>query len=143
MSSRGSASGSWTPAHPSRPPRLGDRVRKTEYQDIAPFATASINDDRVQTWTSSSAGKNPQRTFRLVVCGKHGGVIIRAPFEIALPADTHVFLLLPAREVKPVLWVVGGIGAESFLARRDVEGTRGRRLYSHCRRGSLPSCCGC
>ena len=46
---------------------------------------------------------------------KHGGVIIQAPFEITLPADMRVLLLSPTRKVE-VLWVVGGIGAESFPA---------------------------
>ena len=112
---------------------------KPQYQHMAPFAPASVNDDRVRTWTISSAGagSEPQRTFELTMRQKPGGVVTGALFAIAhklaahrpdLLADTRAlgiepsvvgvtgeFTLPHTGEVK-VLWVAGGIGVTPFLS---------------------------
>ncbi|PIL29435.1 hypothetical protein GSI_08377 [Ganoderma sinense ZZ0214-1] len=110
---------------------------KPQYQHMAPFAPASINDDRVRTWTISSAGNGLQRSFDLTMRQKPGGVVTGALFAIAhkLAAhrpdfleDTRVlgieptvvgitgeFTLPPAGEVK-ALWVAGGTGVTPFLS---------------------------
>ncbi|KAI1784679.1 hypothetical protein LXA43DRAFT_195324 [Ganoderma leucocontextum] len=112
---------------------------KPQYQHMAPFAPASINDDRVRTWTISSAGEGggPQRTFELTMRQKPGGVVTGALFAIShklathrpdVLADTRALGIEPAvvgvtGEFAPprsggvkALWAAGGIGITPFLS---------------------------
>ncbi|TBU30071.1 hypothetical protein BD311DRAFT_659595 [Dichomitus squalens] len=126
---------------------------KPQYQHMAPFAPASINDDRVRTWTISSASSGPSRAFELTMREKPGGVVTGALFAISrklaenrpeLLADTRPleiessvvgvtgeFALPPtgAGEVK-ALWVAGGIGVTPFLSMLRALVKRGEHVQA-------------
>lgn len=55
------------------------------YQHMAPHAPASVNDDRVRTWTVSSAhsGSEGATSFELTMRVKPGGLVTGALFSIA------------------------------------------------------------
>lgn len=67
-----------------------DLVGKTKYQHMAPFKPTSVNDDRIRTWTISSAHLSPEGTksFDLTMREKPEGVITGALFTIARKLNT-------------------------------------------------------
>lgn len=112
---------------------------KRDYQHMAfPGKETSVNDDRIRTWTVSSAHTDAEGTdsFALTMRLKRGGLITGALFTIAQqlqqqrpdllvdsrPLDLRVGLVgiggefvLPPDSQK-LLWVAGGIGITPFLS---------------------------
>ena len=118
-------------------------VGATKYQHMAPFKPTSVNDDRIRTWTVSSAHLAPEGTssFALTMREKPDGVVTGALFQIArklaevrpeLLEDTRPLglqvqlvgiagdfaLEVPAapQAPRPMLWLAGGIGVTPFLS---------------------------
>lgn len=62
-----------------------DLLGKQAYAHMAPFRPTSINDDRIRTWTVSSAHLSPEgtTTFQLTMREKPGGTVTGALFAIA------------------------------------------------------------
>jgi ferredoxin-NADP reductase len=60
-------------------PFLGAR----QYQHMASFNPISVNDDRIRTWTVSSASAGPTRSFAITLRLKPGGALTTAFFTIA------------------------------------------------------------
>ncbi|KAI3615296.1 oxidoreductase fad nad-binding protein [Moniliophthora roreri] len=113
------------------------------YQHMAPQKPSSVNDDRIRTWTVSSAHiAGATRTFSLTIKLKPGGAVTTALFSIAhkllevkpeilddaRPLELSVGVLgvtgefgLPdidatPSKVKKFLWISGGIGITPFLS---------------------------
>ncbi|KAI0263914.1 hypothetical protein BC834DRAFT_826940 [Gloeopeniophorella convolvens] len=100
--------------------------------DLAPLAetdtsTDAANDDRVRTWTVSSAHDAPTRAFALTIRHKQGGLMSGALFRIAqgcagagaLRAGLLGFagaFVLPPPPRRRLLWAAGGVGVTRFLA---------------------------
>ncbi|KAI0317623.1 hypothetical protein OF83DRAFT_1058353 [Amylostereum chailletii] len=113
---------------------------QTAYSHMAPWAPTSINDDRVRTWTVSSAHAAPMRRFATTMRRKEGGVVTGALFSIAHKLREHRpelledmrpleidiglvgiagdFGLPPVGEggTMKLLWAAGGIGVTPFLS---------------------------
>lgn len=114
-----------------------DWIGPPEYHHMADAAPGSINDDRVRTWTVSSAHENEDATwFELTMREMKGGVVTGALFDVlrknipptkwgrTLPVtDTVVTdvvgvtgdFCLKDGDIN-VLWVAGGIGITPFLS---------------------------
>lgn len=112
------------------------------YQHMSTFAPSSVNDDRIRTWTVSSAHTQPGGTkvFALTMRQKPGGVVTGALFSIAkklrdvrpeLLADARVLSLdvklvgisgdfvMPStvsRRRMKMMWIAGGIGVTPFMS---------------------------
>lgn len=125
---------------------FSDLVGKVSYQHMAPFKPSSVNDDRIRTWTVSSAHLASEGTtaFDLTMREKEGGAVTGALFTIArklselrpeLLDDTRAVGLqvklvgiagsftlalpltsAPAVLPPPMLWLAGGIGVTPFLS---------------------------
>ncbi|KAL0946396.1 hypothetical protein HGRIS_012623 [Hohenbuehelia grisea] len=122
-------------------PFLGEEA----YQHMSPQKPTSVNDDRIRTWTVSSAHTDgPTRSFDLTMREKPGGAVTGALFSIARkllqvrpellanmrPLEMRVNVIgvsgdltLPDAPSKDeeggsarVLWVAGGIGVTPFLS---------------------------
>jgi ferredoxin-NADP reductase len=119
-----------------------DFVGPQQYAHMNPWKPTSLNDDRIRTWTVSSAhvaGKT--QTFELTMREKPGGLITGALFTVArklkesmphLMADCKAlgmsvrlvgvageFVLPPIQDSaarKKLLFVAGGIGVTPFLS---------------------------
>lgn len=117
-------------------------VGTSAYQHMSPFAPSSVNDDRIRTWTVSSAHTQPggTKTFGLTMRQKPGGVVTGALFSIAkklrdvrpeLLADSRVLSLevklvgisgdfvMPPMELgrrTKMMWIAGGIGITPFMS---------------------------
>lgn len=113
-----------------------DLIGPPRYAHMAEAAPASINDDRVRTWTVSSAHRDGEAAwFELTMCEVKAGVVTGAlfrllrehagdrrgePVSIEAPVATHVvgitgdFCL--GRPGVKMLFVAGGIGVTLFLA---------------------------
>ncbi|KAG7089461.1 hypothetical protein E1B28_011146 [Marasmius oreades] len=112
-----------------------------KYQHMSPSKPTSVNDDRIRTWTVSSANSSNKRTFDTTMKLKEGGAATTALFAIAhklkevkpemhadardLGLSVHVMGLtgefyLPTSaddtQVKKLLWAAGGIGVTPFLS---------------------------
>ncbi|CAG8909085.1 unnamed protein product [Penicillium egyptiacum] len=123
-----------------------DWLGPPEYQHMAGSAPGSINDDRVRTWTVSSAHENQNTTcFELTMREMKGGAVTGALFDILrrkpasawgrpIPISDAVIsdivgvsgdFCLTDDKIN-VLWVAGGIGITPFLAMLDALAARGR-----------------
>ncbi|KAL5003285.1 hypothetical protein BDV10DRAFT_154605 [Aspergillus recurvatus] len=123
-----------------------DWLGPPQYRHMADNAPGSINDDRVRTWTVSSAHEGREVSwFELTMREMKGGAVTGALFDIlrkhpqkpgkrvqiehAVVADivgvTGDFVL-SEKEIN-ALWVAGGIGITPFLAMLDALGSRGER----------------
>jgi len=118
-----------------------DFVGPKQYAHMDPWKPTSLNDDRIRTWTVSSAhvaGKT--QTFELTMREKPGGVVTGALFAVArklregmphVMEDCRVlgmivrlvgvageFVLPPVQDlaVRKLLFVAGGIGITPFLS---------------------------
>lgn len=117
-----------------------------QYQHMAPMNPISVNDDRIRTWTVSSASIGPTRSFSITLRLKIGGALTTALFTIAqkllemreeLLDDTRPLNLsvkiagitgsftLPSPPPPPstslpitrnLVWFAGGIGITPFLS---------------------------
>ncbi|KAF9267880.1 hypothetical protein L218DRAFT_919673 [Marasmius fiardii PR-910] len=106
------------------------------YYHMAPGKPSSINDDRIRTWTVSSANSTNKKTFDTTMKLKEGGAATTALFSISyklkeikpeMCADTRDLGLnvrvvgvtgefcLPTK-VEKMLWIAGGIGVTPFLS---------------------------
>lgn len=117
-----------------------DWIGPPVYQHMANDAPSSINDDRVRTWTVSSAhgdGSAPTTWFEMTMRAAPNGAVTGALFraidgdtrgkwEKNVPVDKGVVsdivgvtgdfhLGAPGNEIR-VLWVAGGIGVTPFMA---------------------------
>jgi NAD(P)H-flavin reductase len=124
-----------------------DWIGPPRYRHMADSAPESINDDRVRTWTVSSAHEGQNATwFELTMRKMPGGTVTGALFNIledySLNQMGHVvnfngsvcagivgitgdFLI---HSDKPnVLWIAGGIGITPFLAMLQALEQRGSR----------------
>ncbi|KAI0070491.1 hypothetical protein K474DRAFT_1713283 [Panus rudis PR-1116 ss-1] len=121
-----------------------DLLGTQKYFHMAPWKPESINDDRIRTWTVSSAHPSTEGTnrFALTMREKPGGAVTGALFVIAhklaqirpelladaSPLELKVKLqgiagdfVLDAPDTKdvtpqPLLWIAGGIGITPFLS---------------------------
>jgi len=116
-----------------------------EYVQFAPQLPRALLDDRVRTWTVSSAHNSLTRTFELTIRHKQGGLMSGALFLIAqhqlqkrhgatwsdgcadgrecgslrLRAGLIGFagaFVLPPPPTRRLLWAAGGVGVTRFLA---------------------------
>ncbi|KAL4910386.1 hypothetical protein BDW74DRAFT_173842 [Aspergillus multicolor] len=117
------------------------------YQHMADAAPGSINDDRVRTWTVSSAHEDGNITwFELTIREMKGGAVTGALFRIlrkhprTLKHQVHIGdsvvadiigvtgdFVISNGEID-VLWVAGGIGITPFLAMLDALVSRGENV---------------
>ncbi|TCD70786.1 hypothetical protein EIP91_001817 [Steccherinum ochraceum] len=116
----------------------------TQYSHMAPWNPASINDDRIRTWTVSSAAIPPEKSsqFKLTMQEKEEGAVTGFLFNIArklaeqgpesLKDATELEIKVPLVGIvgeftledvsdkttarKPMLWFAGGIGITPYLA---------------------------
>jgi NAD(P)H-flavin reductase len=115
-----------------------DFIGPQTYLHMAPWKPTSVNDDRIRTWTVSSAHVNgATHTFSVTIREKPGGAITGALFMIArklqeaMPEvlnDTSPLALsarlvgisgefiLPASTSTKLLFIAGGIGVTPFLS---------------------------
>lgn len=68
-----------------------DVVGAQQYAHMAPFKPTSVNDDRIRTWTISSADISPEgtKTFDLTMREKPEGLVTGALFAIARKVVEH------------------------------------------------------
>ena len=119
-----------------------DFVGPQQYAHMNPWKPTSLNDDRIRTWTVSSAHVNGKtQTFELTMREKPGGLVTGALFTVAkklTESMPHVledcrtlgmvvrlvgvageFILPPIQDSivrKKLLFVAGGIGITPFLS---------------------------
>lgn len=113
-----------------------------EYAQFAPELPRALHDDRVRTWTVSSAHTSLTRSFELTIRHKQGGLMSGALFLIAqhehqkrqcMPEDGYGdtrgcgslragligfagAFVLPPPPSRKLLWAAGGVGVTRFLA---------------------------
>lgn len=113
-----------------------------EYAQVAPELPRAVHDDRVRTWTVSSAHTSLTRSFELTIRHKQGGLMSGALFLIAQHqhqkrkgthedgcgeskeyGSLHAGLIgfagafvLPPPPSRRLLWAAGGVGVTRFLA---------------------------
>lgn len=122
-----------------------DWIGPPQYQHMANSAPGSINDDRIRTWTVSSAHEGRNMTwFELTMREVKGGAVTGALFDLlrknspSQPGSPIIFDTPVSADVvgvtgdfslnldKPnVLWVAGGIGITPFLAMLSALAERG------------------
>lgn len=116
-----------------------------QYRHMADFAPKSLNDDRVRTWTVSSAHENQNVSwFELTMREMKGGAVTGALFDVFRKHSSNEVGRLVSFDV-PVfadivgttgdfslghskvnmLWVAGGIGITPFLAMFGAIAERG------------------
>ncbi|PYH35277.1 putative oxidoreductase, FAD-binding [Aspergillus neoniger CBS 115656] len=121
-----------------------DWIGPPQYQHMADSAPGSINDDRVRTWTVSSAHEDTDVTwFELTMREMMGGVVTKALFDVlrnsppdrwdyAIPLEGDVVtdivgvtgdFALNKKEVN-LLLIAGGIGITPILAILKALGAR-------------------
>ncbi|KXN85012.1 hypothetical protein AN958_11857 [Leucoagaricus sp. SymC.cos] len=108
-----------------------------QYQHMAPMNPISVNDDRIRTWTVSSAssGPRPARRFSITLRHKVGGALTTAFFTIAqkLQQMKHE-LLTDARPLNLTVKIAGITGIFTLpptppsLATSPPSTTQGRNL---------------
>ncbi|KAL5043910.1 hypothetical protein BDW71DRAFT_187267 [Aspergillus fruticulosus] len=123
-----------------------DWLGPPQYQHMADNAPGSINDDRVRTWTVSSAHEGSEVSwFELTMREMKGGAVTGALFgilrrypqepgkgvRIEQPVVADIVgvtgdFVLSEMEIN-ALWVAGGIGITPFLAMLDALGSRGEK----------------
>ncbi|KAF5348526.1 hypothetical protein D9756_009680 [Leucocoprinus leucothites] len=115
-----------------------------QYQHMAPYNPKSVNDDRIRTWTVSSAATGPTRSFLITLRHKAGGALTTAFFTIAQKLQSMRYELLddtrplnltvkiagvtgeftipslpsssPTSTSRHFAWFAGGIGITPFLS---------------------------
>ena len=122
-----------------------DWIGPPQYQHSANSNPGSINDDRVRTWTVSSAHEEQNVTcFELTMREMKGGVVTGALFDRLRKCQSdqrgqHIVFGTPVvvdvvgvagdffmdRKKINVLWVAGGIGITPFLAMLNALAERG------------------
>ena len=122
-----------------------DWIGPPQYQHSANSNPGSINDDRVRTWTVSSAHEEQDVTcFELTMREMKGGVVTGALFDRLRKCQSdqrgqHIVFGTPVvvdvvgvagdffmdRKKINVLWVAGGIGITPFLAMLNALAERG------------------
>jgi ferredoxin-NADP reductase len=114
-----------------------DWIGPPQYQHMANNAPGSINDDRVRTWTVSSAHERGDvKWFDLTMREMKGGAVTGALFKVLQEEQsnrTERYVSLYARKIDPeivgvtgefvlglgyvkMLWVAGGVGITPFMA---------------------------
>ncbi|KAL4818806.1 hypothetical protein BDW67DRAFT_155989 [Aspergillus spinulosporus] len=120
-----------------------DWLGPRQYRHMADNAPGSINDDRVRTWTVSSAHEGGQMSwFELTMREMKGGAVTGALFDVLrkLPQEPGRLVEIEQSVVADIvgvtgdfvlsdkeidaLWVAGGIGITPFLAMLDALGSR-------------------
>lgn len=117
-----------------------DLLGKQDYAHMAPGSENRINDDRIRTWTISSAHvAGETKSFRLTMRQKPGGLVTGALFNLARHAAAKMPDVL--RDARPLgfrirlvgvggeftlpkgpkaenkyLWMAGGIGVTPFIS---------------------------
>ncbi|KAL0573218.1 hypothetical protein V5O48_008738 [Marasmius crinis-equi] len=110
------------------------------YQHMSAGKPSSVNDDRIRTWTVSSAQPGPSKRFRTTMKWKEGGTATTTLFTIAHKLkDLQPELLSNTKElelnvrvagitgefsmpipqesgVKKLLWIAGGVGFTPFMS---------------------------
>ncbi|KAL4943223.1 hypothetical protein BDV06DRAFT_144201 [Aspergillus oleicola] len=120
-----------------------DWLGPPEYQHMADSAPGSLNDDRVRTWTVSSAHENQEASwFELTMREMKGGAVTGTLFDILRRSPQGLRQAVAINE--PVitdivgvtgdfflsdnnidaLWVAGGIGMTPFLAMLEALASR-------------------
>ncbi|OCH88660.1 hypothetical protein OBBRIDRAFT_757723 [Obba rivulosa] len=97
-------------------------VGTQRYQHMAPLNPSSVNDDRIRTWTISSAHLSPDGTnsFALTMREKPGGMVTGALFAIARKLrEMRPELLEDARPVQLQVKLVGIAGEFSLQIARS------------------------
>ena len=111
---------------------------KQQYAHMAPGREASLNDDRVRTWTVSSSHSSETRNFSLTMREKPDGLVTGGLFTLARrvaknmphilldsrPLELSVdllgisgsFTLPPIPSTRKLLWCAGGVGVTPFLS---------------------------
>ncbi|KAJ5898770.1 hypothetical protein N7495_003514 [Penicillium taxi] len=122
-----------------------DWIGPPQYQHMANSTPGSINDDRVRTWTVSSAHENEKATrFELTMREAKGGTVTGALFDLMRKASSKglgqsvSFGVLVSAEIVGItgdffmgpgnlnmLLVAGGIGITPFLAMLSALAERG------------------
>ncbi|EJC98078.1 uncharacterized protein FOMMEDRAFT_130037 [Fomitiporia mediterranea MF3/22] len=102
-----------------------DLLGKQEYAHMAPGREASLNDDRIRTWTiSSSSGLDEAletRTFDLTMREKPGGLVTGALFNLARRAHERMPAIL--EDARPLGFRVQLVGISgSFTLPKPSEG---------------------
>ncbi|KAL4950442.1 hypothetical protein BDW69DRAFT_202133 [Aspergillus filifer] len=120
-----------------------DWLGPPEYRHMADSAPGSLNDDRVRTWTVSSAHEDQDATrFELTMREMKGGAVTGALFNILRRASRAIGtriefgedvitdivgvtgdFFLAENDIN-ALWVAGGIGMTPFLAMFEALGHR-------------------
>ncbi|KAI0040826.1 hypothetical protein FA95DRAFT_1683589 [Auriscalpium vulgare] len=115
---------------------LAPLLGKPAYQHMAPMRPSSINDDRVRTWTISSAHVDPTdqrdgtRSFNLTMRLKPGGYVTGALFAIAGKLEQHrADLLEDTRELGIDLPLVGVAGDFTLPSQEALSSSGARFLW--------------
>ncbi|TFK32247.1 hypothetical protein BDQ12DRAFT_617438 [Crucibulum laeve] len=105
-----------------------------QYQHMSPFRPTAVNDDKLRTWTVSSASlSSSTRSFSITMREKEGGVVTGALFAIARklshlkpealedsrPLQLTVDIVGVTGDFslsRKLLWIAGGIGITPFLS---------------------------
>ncbi|KAJ5590220.1 hypothetical protein N7450_004192 [Penicillium hetheringtonii] len=112
-----------------------DWIGPPQYRHMSSGKPSALNDDRVRTWTVSSAHENSEMTwFELTMREVQGGTVTGALFDILRESNApYGSKVTPARDVAAgivgvtgdfylgqthvnALWVAGGIGVTPFLS---------------------------
>lgn len=119
-----------------------DWVGPRQYQHMANSAPGSINDDRVRTWTVSSAHEDENATwFELTMREVKGGAVTGALFDLLRKYSPGQTIIVDdsvsagivgitgdfamGLDQPNMLWVAGGIGITPFLAMLNALAERG------------------
>ncbi|KAJ5238537.1 hypothetical protein N7468_003156 [Penicillium chermesinum] len=99
-----------------------DWIGPPEYHHMADSAPSSINDDRVRTWTVSSAHESKDvASFDLTMREMKAGAVTGALFDLLRehPSNkwgTPIYFRWLSHHKLDLLWVAGGIGVTPFLS---------------------------